>query len=214
MKDQIMRSLIALIFSTGMALADGDRAGEFDYYVLSLSWSPNWCAIEGDARRSPQCRDDEDFGWVLHGLWPQYHRGYPDYCRTPFRMPSRGMTSRMVDIMGDAGSAWHQWKKHGTCTGLSPEDYYALSREAYERVNRPEIFRKLGKPVQLPARVIEEAFLKDNPEWDRDMLTITCRQGRIAEARLCLSRDLDPVPCGRSVIKDCEATDALFDPIE
>ena len=194
-------------------LADGEKAGQFDYYVLALSWSPTWCALEGEARGAEQCSREADFGWILHGLWPQYHRGWPAHCTSIKRPPSRTMTSDMADIMGSSGLAWHQWKKHGTCTGLSAPDYYALSREAYARVTRPDVFRKLGKPVKLPARGIEEAFLKANPGWEADMLTITCRQGRIQEARLCLSKTLDPVPCGRDVIRDCSATDALFTPI-
>ena len=206
--------LIALaLFLARPALADGEKAGEFDYYVLALSWSPNWCAIEGDARRSPQCDPSEDFGWVLHGLWPQYHRGWPANCRTPHAQPSRAMTNAMADIMGTSGLAWHQWNKHGTCSGLSAADYYALSRRAYEMVNRPAVFRKLDKPVRLPAAVVEEAFLKANPGWKPDMLTITCKDGRIQEARLCLSKDLEPVPCGRDVVQDCRMRDALFDPV-
>ncbi len=208
-----MRAFLILLFSATAALADGDRAGEFDYYVLSLSWSPTWCAIEGDARKSPQCDASRDHGWVLHGLWPQYHRGYPSHCQSTERPPSRAMTAEMADIMGTSGLAWYQWKKHGTCTGLSAPAYYALSRKAYGAVNRPDVFRKLTKPVTLPARVVEEAFLKANPGWERDMLTITCRDGRIQEARLCLSKDLTPVPCGRDVVRDCRMKDALFDPI-
>ena len=188
-----------------------DRAGAFDYYVLSLSWSPTWCALEGRARGADQC--SQAHGWVLHGLWPQYHRGWPDYCQSAQRPPSRATTAGMADIMGSGGLAWHQWKKHGTCSGLSAEDYFALSRRAYARVNRPVVFRKLSEPVKLPARVIEEAFLKANPGWEADMLTITCRAGRIQEARLCLSKTLDPVPCGRDVIADCTMTNALFDPV-
>ncbi len=88
-----------------------------------------------------------------------------------------------------------------------------MSRKAYETANRPAIFRKLDKPVRLPATLIEEAFLKANPGWHKDMLTVTCRDGRIQEARLCLSKELEPVPCGRDVIRDCTQTDALFDPI-
>lgn len=208
-----MRALLILLFSATAAWAEGDRAGDFDYYVLSLSWSPTWCAIEGDARKSPQCDAARDHGWVLHGLWPQYHRGYPSHCPSAERPPSRAMTAEMADIMGTSGLAWYQWKKHGTCTGLSAPAYYALSREAYEAVNRPDVFRKLTKPVTLPAHVVEEAFLKANPGWERDMLTITCRDGRIQEARLCLSKDLTPVPCGRDVVRDCRMKDALFDPI-
>ena len=208
-----MRVMFMSLFLATSALAEGERAGDFDYYVLSLSWSPTWCALEGDARGSPQCDASRDHGWVLHGLWPQYHRGYPSHCRTAERPPSRAMTTEMADIMGTSGLAWYQWKKHGSCTGLSAPAYYALSREAYEAVNRPEVFRKLTKPVTLPAHVVEQAFLKANPDWEADMLTITCRAGRIQEARLCLSRDLDPVPCGRDVIRDCRMKDALFDPI-
>ena len=77
-----MRFLVALLMLTGLAHADGEPAGEFDYYVMALSWSPTWCALEGDRRGSPQCDMDADFGWVLHGLWPQYESGWPSYCRT------------------------------------------------------------------------------------------------------------------------------------
>lgn len=193
--------------------AENDRAGVFDYYVMSLSWSPNWCALEGDARRSPQCDDSQDHGWILHGLWPQYHRGYPSYCNTAERPPSRGMTAQMSDIMGTSGLAWHQWKKHGTCTGLSAADYYALSREAYATVVRPPVFRKITKRMKLPASVVEEAFLQANPGFERDGITITCQNGMIQEARICLSRDLKPVPCGQDVVRDCRMKDALFDPV-
>lgn len=197
--------------------ADSDRSreisGEFDYYVLSLSWSPNWCAIEGDARGSDQCDSRHDHGWTLHGLWPQYHRGWPDFCHTAEAPPSRRQTAEMADIMGSPGLAWHQWKKHGSCSGLSPAQYFSLSREAYGQITRPAIFRKLDKLVKLPASLVEEAFLKENPQLSRDSLTITCRDGYIQEARICLSRSLDPVPCGRDVIRDCTLKDALFAPV-
>ncbi|CUH78868.1 Ribonuclease I precursor [Tritonibacter multivorans] len=207
--------LFALIGATlaPSARADGERAGEFDYYVLALSWSPNWCEIEGDAKGSDQCDARHDHGWTLHGLWPQFHQGWPSYCRTPHGPPTRRMSNEMADIMGTAGLAWHQWKKHGTCTGLTGGQYYALMREAYTRVNRPAIFRKIPREVRLPASLVEEAFLKENPTWSKDSLTITCRDGFIQEARVCLSRDLEPVPCGRDVIKDCRMKDARFTPV-
>ncbi|MGB3245153.1 MAG: ribonuclease T2 [Sulfitobacter sp.] len=206
-----LSALIAL-FALPVA-ADGERPGAFDYYVLSLSWSPNWCALEGDARNSPQCGTEKDHGWIMHGLWPQFHRGYPSFCRTVERAPSRGMTANMADIMGTSGLAWHQWKKHGTCTGLDAAAYYALSREAYSVVIRPEIFRKLSRPVKLPAKVVEEAFLKANPTMEADGITITCSDGHIQEARICLSRDLKPVPCGQDVVRDCTMQNAIFTPV-
>ncbi len=208
-----MRWVVLWVFSAVAALAEGEKPGAFDYYVLSLSWSPNWCAREGDARGSDQCDARHDHGWILHGLWPQYHQGWPSYCPTPKAPPSRAMTRQMEDIQGSSGLAWHQWKKHGTCSGLSAEGYFALSRQAYQRINRPPVFRKLDRAVKLPARVVEDAFIKANPELKPDMITVTCNAGYIEEVRICLSRDLDPVPCGRDVIRDCTAEDALFDPI-
>ncbi|MEC3859663.1 ribonuclease T2 [Mesobacterium sp. TK19101] len=208
-----MRLLLVLLLTATLARAEGERTGVFDYYVLSLSWSPNWCALEGDARNSPQCDPAEDFGWVLHGLWPQYHRGWPSYCPTVERNPSRRETEAMADIMGTSGLAWYQWKKHGVCSGLSPSAYYALAREAYGRVQRPPVFRKLKDPVTLPAKLVEEAFLKANPGLEPDMITITCKAGRIQEARVCLSRELSPVPCGRDVVRDCTLKNALLDPL-
>jgi ribonuclease T2 len=207
--------LFALILSLSSvaARAEGERAGAFDYYVMALSWSANWCALEGDARNSPQCDEREDHGWILHGLWPQFHRGYPSNCQTIHRGPSRRMTTAMADIMGTGGLAWHQWNKHGTCTNLSAEDYYTLSREAFDTITRPAIFRKLDRTVKLPASVVEDAFVKENPALTRDMITITCRQGHIQEARICLSKTLDPVPCGRDVIRDCTLSDAVFTPM-
>ena len=209
----LLLCLLLLLPGPRPVLAKGELAGEFDYFVLSLSWSANWCALEGDARNSPQCDAARDHGWILHGLWPQFHRGYPSFCRTVNRPPTRGMTAAMADIMGTSGLAWHQWQKHGSCTGLSAEAYYALSREAYARVTRPEIFRQLKRPVKLPASVVEEAFLEANPGMEPDGITITCRSGHIQEARICLSRDLDLVPCGRDVVRDCTLEDALFQPM-
>ncbi len=187
-------------------------ADDFDYYVLSLSWSASFCDIEGDAKRSKQFDADMDYKWILHGLWPQYHQGWPDYCKTNERPPSRAMTQAMTDIMGTSGLAWHQWKKHGTCSGLSAADYFATSREAYGQIVQPTVLNPLDELVRVPASVIEEAFIKANPQFQRDMITITCKQGYIQEARVCLSKGLEPVPCGRDVIRDCTLTNALFPP--
>lgn len=203
-----MRFLLLFVMVAGLARADGERAGDFDYYILSLSWSPNWCALEGAAQGSAQC--DRDFGWILHGLWPQYRAGWPSWCRTAERDPSRGETAAMADIMGSAGLAWYQWQKHGRCSGLSSAAYFAAARAAFEAVKRPDILRNLTRDVSLPAALIEEAFLRDNPDWTADMLTITCKAGHVQEARLCLTSDLDPRVCGADVRRDCALADALF----
>lgn len=208
-----MRRFFALLgLITSPAWAE-DTAGDFDYYVLSLSWSANWCELEGDARMSPQCDDATDFDWVLHGLWPQYENGYPANCRTNMRPPSRSQTAGMADIMGTSGLAWYQWNKHGVCSGLAADDYFALARAAFGRVSRPEVFRRVNRDITVPAAVIEAAFLRDNPGLAADEITITCKQGYIQEARICMTRDLDFRTCGADVIRDCTLNDALFTPM-
>lgn len=195
------------------AIAEGEQAGDFDYYVMALSWTPSWCAIEGDARGSEQCDPDTGFGWTLHGLWPQFESGWPSYCRTNFRNPSRSDTAAQVGLFGSGGLAWHQWNKHGRCSGLSSDGYYDLSREAYDTVVRPAIFRQLDKTYRLPARVVEDAFVKANPGLEPDMISITCRDGFVQEAQICLTTDLEFRTCGRDVRRDCTRSDARMDPL-
>jgi ribonuclease T2 len=204
--------LLILMLAAGALRAEGDRSGDFDYYVLALSWSPGWCDREGNARKSEQC--GRGLGWSLHGLWPQYETGWPSYCATAEAPPSRAATGAMADIMGTAGLAWHQWRKHGTCSGLSARAYYDLSRKAYGAVARPDVFRRLQDPVRLPARVVEEAFLEANPALSADGITVTCRDGQVQEVRICLTRALEPVTCGADVVRDCTLDDALLVPIE
>jgi ribonuclease T2 len=206
-------ALLAALLAQGPAAADGERAGAFDYYVLALSWSPTWCAIEGDRQGSPQCRDGTGFGWILHGLWPQYEEGWPSYCATSERNPSRAMTAAMADITGTAGLAWHAWNKHGRCSGLSAQGYFVAARAAYEAVDRPALLRDLEEPVTLPASVIEEAFLEANPDFTADGVTVTCEGGRIDEVRICLTKDLAPRACGADAVRDCRMNDALLAPV-
>jgi ribonuclease T2 len=208
-----MRAFLIWCLLALPSLARSDVAGQFDYYILSLSWSPNWCALEGNARQSVQCDASQKHGWILHGLWPQYNKGYPAFCQTAERAPSRQMTSAMADIMGTPGLAWHQWKKHGSCSGLSAANYFALARQAYNNINRPEVFRKLDRTITLPAGLIESAFTRANYGLDPDEITITCKSGHVQEARICLSKTLEPVICGPDVIRDCALRAAIFEPI-
>lgn len=207
------RLILALFIAAGAAQAEGEPAGVFDYYVMSLSWTPTWCELEGDDRDSPQCDDGQGFGFTLHGLWPQYETGWPSFCPSTARPPTRGMTGEMADIMGSSGLAWYQWRKHGICSGLEAPDYFALSRLAYESIARPDLLRQLDRQVRLPASVVEEAFLEVNPQLEPDMLTVTCRSNRIQEVRICLTRELAPRVCGSDVIRDCTSPDALFSPM-
>ena len=210
--NRFIKSLFLAAFATPV-FADGERAGDFDYYVLSLSWTPTWCTLDGDQRNAPQCDAGTGFGFSLHGLWPQYEQGWPSYCTTVERDPSRRQTEEMADIMGSGGLAWYEWKKHGRCSGLSSQEYFDAARQAYESVNRPAVLRAVGQIYHLPATVVEDAFLEANPTFSTDQITITCKQGFIQEARLCLTKDLAPRNCGADVVQDCRLQDAEFAPL-
>lgn len=119
----------------------------------------------------------------------------------------------MEDIMGSAGSAFYQWKKHGRCSGLSAADYFATARQAFGKVVLPDVFAELRKSVKLPAAVVEAAFLEANPQMRADQITITCADGRIDEVRICLDKDLNPRRCGADVIRDCRMKDAIMDAV-
>lgn len=210
---QAFAALLALLLAAAPARAEGEKAGSFDYYVLSLSWSAGWCALTGDARDDPQCDAGRGLTFVLHGLWPQYERGWPSYCRTVARDPTRAETAAMADIMGGAGLAFYQWKKHGRCAGMSPTDYYATARRAFDAIKIPAVFAKMSKTLKVPADVVEAAFLEANPGLSRDQITVTCDQGRIQEVRFCLTKDLAPRRCGDDTIRDCRLKDAVLDAV-
>lgn len=191
----ILLALCSLLLSSP-ALAQQDPAGKFDYYVLALSWAPNWCALTGDSRNDPEC-DKHGLTFTLHGLWPQYAQGgYPSNCRTTARDPSRQDTAAMEDIMGSDGLAWHEWKAHGRCSGLTSDDYLGLMRKAYSSIQVPPLFTKIRQHLQVDPMVIEAAFLESNPALAPEHLAVTCEDGMIAEVRICLTKDLSPRPCG------------------
>lgn len=205
-----MRSWLFWLLLALPASADGERAGDFDYYVLSLGWSPTWCALTGDARGDDQCDARHDYGFTLHGLWPQYESGWPSFCRTEQRDPTRAETAAMADLTGSSGLAWHEWKKHGRCSGLSAREYFAASRQAFNSTTLPPYFMTLQKDIKLPTALVEDAFIESNPALDRNMITVTCEADRIDEVRICLTKDLEPRACGEDAVRDCRMRDALM----
>ncbi len=124
----------------------GGRPGDFDFYVLSLSWSPSWCESDDDADGSDQCAAGRKFAFVVHGLWPQYDRGWPDFCTDARRdRPSWDAVRSMLDIMPDPGLVRHEWAKHGTCSGLSSADYLKTVRAAREAIAIPAAYHSLDR---------------------------------------------------------------------
>lgn len=183
--------LLALAATLPAAARAQDRPGDFDFYVLSLSWSPTWCATDGQGSGSPQCRRGAGFGFVVHGLWPQYEEGYPESCfegRAPWAPDE--IAAEMADLMPDRDLVFHEWRRHGTCSGLSQEDYFAATRAAYERIAIPAAFEDPAKDLTLSAREAENAFIAANNGLKADGIAIACGDGTFEEVRICLTRDL------------------------
>jgi len=214
---RVLIAIAALLGTLGAALPERARAddvpGDFTHYVLALSWNATWCALEGDGRGAGQCDPRHDFGFVLHGLWPQGERGWPSFCRTEARDPSRAETRAMADIMGSGGLAWHQWKKHGRCSGLAPEAYFKLTRDAWGMIRRPEVLRKLDKQVRIAPDVVEQAFLEANPGLKPNQIAVTCKDGFVQEVRICLTKGLVPRACVPKVERGCRAKSVVLPPM-
>lgn len=203
----IFAVLIALFWQQTAQTQGSDAAGQGDYLVLAISWTPSWCAGTGDARGDARCATGSGAGWLVHGLWPQYESGgWPEFCETPQPGPSRAQTVAMVDIMGSDGLALHQWRKHGTCSGQSPADYFDKTRAAFAKVHLPEQMRSQnGRTRITPADLLAD-FRAANPAIGDDMAILTCRDGMAQEIRLCLTHDLPPRPCDSDLLgRTCRA---------
>src|SRR5690606_41548 len=127
---RMMRIAMRLLYLVALLLAAAPtRADNFDFYVLSLSWSPTWCASNDRDGSTSQCHGRRPYGFIVHGLWPQNERGWPEYCpsREPERVP-QALAETMRDIIPSAGLAGHEWRKHGSCSGLSQRSYFQTLR--------------------------------------------------------------------------------------
>lgn len=178
--------------------------GVFDYYLLSLSWSPTYCADVGEKRNDPQCRPREGrpYAFVLHGLWPQYERGWPQDCRSQDRgYVPRPVARRMLDIMPSEQLVFHEYRKHGTCSGLGVDGYFDLARRLHDKVKIPSRFIGLTDPRATisPAELTQE-FMEANPGLKPDMLVVQCggAGSRLKEVRICFDKGGDFRSCGRN----------------
>ena len=174
--------------------AEAGEPGAFDFYVLSLSWSPTFCKQEGPSANPYQCNLRDPHRFVVHGLWPQYERAYPQSCAGPRRI-EKWIAVEMEDIMPSHGLVFHQWRKHGTCSGLDPESFFDLTRKAFEKVTIPGIFRDLDKRGKAAPETVEKAFRAANPGLSADAMAVTCSKGELDEVRICMTKDLEFRSC-------------------
>src|SRR5271165_6406359 len=158
-------SLTAALAATTSAPAQDRRQntpGQFDFYVLSLSWSPSFCEgreDNGGGGRSQQIQcGGRPFSFVVHGLWPQYETGYPEYCERPSPRLARNIMTSMLDLMPAPGLIFHEWDEHGTCSGLAARAYFDTIRKAREAVKIPSQYGDLQEPLNVTPAAVEEAF--------------------------------------------------------
>ncbi len=192
------------------------KAGKFDYYSLVLSWSPTYCETGGSKRRDPQCTTDRPYSFVLHGLWPQYNKRWPEYCPTK-KKPwiSNELINSMLDIMPSKRLIIHEYKKHGTCSGLTPENYYKASRILFKSIKIPARYQNLQKPLMVTPAQIEADFLKENPKMKPEMISIVCGKRRMKEIRICFTRKGHLTACGQNEnqSKLCRLKKAYLPPV-
>ena len=196
---------IALLLATVPASAQQkDPTGSFDYYVLSLSWSPQYCANAGDQKQDPQCSAGRRYGFVMHGLWPQYAKGgWPQFCVTPPARVSDATIDTMMQSMPSRSLILHEWAKHGTCSHLGPDDYFKDAAAAYHAVAIPKDYQQPKDYVTTTVAKLVADFTAANPGLDPGEVSAYCKKQYLVELRLCLSKDFKPTACGRDGRSQC-----------
>src|SRR5271155_2398432 len=190
--------------------------GQFDFYVLSLSWSPSFCAeaAERNAGRSAsaQC-GARPYSFVVHGLWPQYDSGFPEYCQQPSPRLYRGIVSSMLDLMPAPHLIFNEWDKHGTCSGLSPGAYFDTVRKARAAVKIPPEYIKPKEPLSVTPSAVADAFIKANPGLTPAGIAVGCDKTRLTEVRLCLAKDLQFHDCAEIAKRSCRRDKVVMPPV-
>lgn len=214
-------SLIALVMqgAAEVALARhhheySDTApGVFDYYLLSLSWSPAFCIQQPD---SPECNGPRHFGFIVHGLWPQNQRGWPQNCGGDSQVPE-SVAAGMSDLMPARKLVYHEWATHGTCSGLDPQAYFDLVRSARASINVPVSFQSPSSPIEQPPSAVVSAFMHANPRLPAGSVVVTCsRQGapRLREVHVCFDKNLRGRACSADSLREaCRADSVILPPV-
>jgi ribonuclease T2 len=211
---------LALLLTPQAATAQDDprqnAPGQFDFYVLSLSWSPSFCAGAAErgsigAAARAQC-GVRPYSFVVHGLWPQYDKGFPEYCQLPAPRLDRGIVSSMLDLMPAPRLIFNEWDRHGTCSGQSPRVYFETVRKARAAVKIPQEYSELKEPLSVTPNAVEDAFIKANPGLSANAIAIGCDAKRLTEVRLCLSKDLQFRDCPEVVKRSCDREQVTMPP--
>ena len=191
-----------------------NEPGQFDFYVLSLSWSPSYCDAAGERGSPPQDQcGTRPYAFVVHGLWPQYASGFPEFCQQPAPRLDRNIVSSMLPLMPSPRLIFRERDKHGTCSGLSPNAYFETIRKARAVVKIPEAYIGLSEPLTVTPDEVEEAFVKANPGLTRDAIAVTCDSRRLSEVRICVGKDLKFQSCPEIDARACRREKLVMPPL-
>ncbi len=209
-------SLLATSLWGGAASAQGARQndpGKFDFYLLSLSWSPSFCDAEATrAQGQPEC-GPRAYSFVVHGLWPQYERGFPKSCQVPPPRLSRDIVSSMLDLMPAPRLVYHEWDEHGTCSGLSAAAYFKTVRQARSLLKIPPQYSDLESTLTVDPNDVRNEFIKVNPKLTIGAIAIDCDKQRLREVRVCFDKDLGFRDCPEVVQQTCRRDEIIMPPV-
>lgn len=211
-------SLLAAILPAAAQDVRQNAPGQFDFYVLALSWSPSFCDASRE-RGLTQSRSHQaqcgarPFSFVVHGLWPQYENGFPDYCQQPSPRLNRNIVSTMLDMMPAPGLIYSQWDKHGTCSGLSARNYFETIRKARSAVKIPPEFLELSEHKTVVPAELEASFIKANPGLTEESMSVVCDDKRLSEVRICMTKDLKFRSCGEVDKRTCTRSTVVMPPV-
>ena len=184
--------------------------GSFDYYLLTLSWAPEFCATHGSSASSSECDPQRHFGFVVHGLWPENEDGsYPQHC-APAQPVAQATVQQMLPIMPDRGLIQHEWSTHGTCSGLDTQTYFADIQKAFHLVQIPPQYRAPAQMINANPADIEQKFTEAN-HAPRGAFRVSCSNSEFVAVEACLTKDLQYRQCGSS-LRDCRASQVTVRP--
>jgi ribonuclease T2 len=211
-----MRSFIFLLCVGAYLGAQprGTQPGKFDFYVLSLSWSPDYCASPAGQKDRFQCAGPRRFGFVVHGLWPQFERGWPENCAVnPLNLPAQ-LKRDVLEIMPSERLMNHEWRKHGTCSGLTPQQYFESILTTWANVRIPDELKNLTRDhVEFAPADIERQFVAANPGLKANMLAVDCTGRFLREVQVCLDKKLKFRACSAQVERGCSMAKIIVRPI-
>ncbi len=177
-----------------------DTPGKFDYYSLTLSWSPDYCAAKG-GQDPQQCGEGRKLGFVLHGLWPQNNQGWPQDCTNEALDPS--IRQKFPELYPSAKLYTHEWEKHGTCSGLTQTKYHELAQSLKNGTVIPDRYNQPTKPFRVTLNELKQSFAQANVGMSPDGIAATCSgSGRfLQEVMVCYGKDGQPGVCSPEVLR-------------